>query len=140
MESTSSGASLTIRMEATATSVVPTSSATESAAAACSSERRSFSEGDPYENSFGQGLRSAPALPAPDSESNEEGLPYGASPLGGRNRLIDHAPEMVYAATATLLVLCPEAAAMALSVWLEETVIAPVYCLEDVVGAEPSVV
>ena len=47
---------------------------------------------------------------------------------------------MVYAATATLLVLCPEAAAMALSVWLEETVIGPVYCLEDVVGAEPSVV
>ena len=51
----------------------------------------------------------------------------------------DHAPEMVYTATATLLVLCPDAVAMAFSVWLEETVMGPVYCLEDVVGVEPSV-
>src|SRR5579864_4505297 len=46
MESTSSGAWPTTQMEATATSALPTLSTTELADAGCSSEGRSFSEGD----------------------------------------------------------------------------------------------
>jgi hypothetical protein len=50
------------------------------------------------------------------------------------------APEMVYVAVPTALVVKPLAVAIALIVSVELTVIGPLYTVEDVVGVLPSVV
>ena len=48
--------------------------------------------------------------------------------------------EMVYWAVATALELMPDATAMALSVWLCETLMGLAHCEEEAVGALPSLV